>query len=175
MGECAVCRRPLPPGATRCDSCGGPAREKDCAWHPAAPSTATCLLCQRPLCERCRTGSEAAPLCPDHARLRVFSNHWVEVYSSAEEIQTHLLAEALKGEEIEARVLSQKDHVYVVGMGNLSVLRIIVPAHSYARAQAALAELGAAVSPPPSCPVCRTPYVEGEGLCSGCGLALTHR
>lgn len=174
MGECAVCGRLLSSGADQCDGCGAPSEPPRCVWHPDKRASEVCLLCERPVCVRCRSGR--APLCPDHAGARVYPDDWVEVYSSAEEIRTHLLADALRGEGIDARVLSQKDHVYVVAVGNLSVLRIVVPARAYARARATLAgDLVAEVRPPPSCPVCWTPYVEGRRECAACGILLTRR
>lgn len=146
-----------------------------CHWHDA-DAEAQCILCERPLCDRCRKGPTSSPLCPEHADVRVYPNGWVEVYQSAHEIQAHLIAEVLKGQGIDAHVLSQKDHVYVVGVGQLSVLRLIVPAGSYAAARAALAaDFGVEVAPPPTCPVCLAPYVEGQARCPGCGIVLTQR
>lgn len=176
MGECAVCGWPLPPAAHRCHVCGAAPEPPRCHWHPDAPADADCLLCERPLCLRCRRGTGSSALCSEHAGLRVFPGGWVEAYESAHEIQIHLLAEALRGQGIDARVLSQKDHVYVVSVGHLSVLRIVVPAAAYAAARAALAgDLGVAVDPPPLCPNCSSPYVEGQSRCPECGIVLTQR
>lgn len=176
MGECAVCGRPLPPVARACDACGAAIEPPRCHRHPDRAADAECLLCQRPVCARCRHGLASAPLCSDHADVRAYPGGWVEVYESPHEIHTHLLAEGLRGQGIEARVLSQKDHVYVVAVGGLSVLRIVVPAAAFAAARAALVgDLGVPLAPPPACPICAQPYVPGQRRCSGCGIVLTRR
>lgn len=54
---------------------------------------------------------------------------WTEALRTADEIEARLVADGLKGEGIEARVLSQKDRANVVTFGGLSILRVLVPAH----------------------------------------------
>jgi hypothetical protein len=54
---------------------------------------------------------------------------WAEALRTADDFEARLVSDGLRGEGIEARVLSQKDRTNVVTFGGLSVLRVLVPAH----------------------------------------------
>ncbi|MFQ5746448.1 MAG: putative signal transducing protein [Gemmatimonadota bacterium] len=63
---------------------------------------------------------------------------WAEVARTANDLEAELLAGSLRAADLDAAILSQKDHANVVSIGGLSVVRVLVPAHSYEAARAAL-------------------------------------
>ncbi len=65
---------------------------------------------------------------------------WAEVARASDEIEAALLVEALRAAGLAAHVLSQKDHVNVVGFGGLAVVRVLVPAIAYETAIQTLGE-----------------------------------
>jgi hypothetical protein len=65
---------------------------------------------------------------------------WAEIDRPRDELRAEVIAGALRASGLDAQVLSQTDHANVVGVGGLSIVRVLVPAHEYDRARQALTE-----------------------------------
>lgn len=65
---------------------------------------------------------------------------WAQVYSTTDDLEAQLIRDNLEAEGLDARVLSQKDHFSLpVDMGDLSPVRVMVPAFLYIDATTLLA------------------------------------
>lgn len=66
---------------------------------------------------------------------------WALVYTTSDDLEAQLIRDNLQAEGVDARVLSQKDHYSIpVDLGDLSPVRVLVPAYSYSDAAALIAE-----------------------------------
>lgn len=65
---------------------------------------------------------------------------WAEIDRPKDELRAEVIASSLRATGLDAQVLSQTDHANVVGVGGLSVVRVLVPAYQYERARHVLAE-----------------------------------
>ena len=125
---CERCRRPRAGNPLRCPACGSLDRAAPCQSHHDRLTTAACVICGTPLCTECRRGPRHASLCARHEDVPLIEG-WAEALRTADDFEARLVSDGLRGEGIEARVLSQKDRTNVVTFGGLSVLRVLVPAH----------------------------------------------
>lgn len=126
-----------------CPVCGELEAAAACKYHPETVTSRCCVICAKPVCERCRHGPRHTALCPDHAGVSVIEG-WAEVWRTADEVEAEMVASLLRGPEIEAHVLSQKDSANVVSFGGLSIVRVLVPAHLHRRAISVLRAEGLA-------------------------------
>lgn len=65
---------------------------------------------------------------------------WVEVFSAGSELEAQLVRDNLRNEGLEAEVYSQASHVYPVEMGDLNVIRVLVPTEQEEQARGVLDE-----------------------------------
>lgn len=93
------------------------------------------MICGVPVCEECRGQpvDRRVHLCGIHGSVFVISG-WAEVPGGGHEVEARLIRDALRAEGIDARVFSQKDLMFSVGVGDLNVVRVLVPAWEYERA-----------------------------------------
>lgn len=110
-----------------------------CAEHPEALTTMACAVCGRTVCAACDVGNRHASRCPEHASVRLVQG-WAEVLRTVDDAEAELLTGRLRAVGLDAHVLSQKDHVHVLSVGGLAVVRVLVPAWQWSQARAALAE-----------------------------------
>lgn len=96
-----------------------------------------CVVCGRPVCDRCRRGPRHTALCEEHRGIRLFAG-WAEALRTSSDVEAEIVAGSLRAAGIEAQVLSQKDRANVVTFGGLSVVRVLVPAFLLEDAQRAL-------------------------------------
>ena len=74
MSSCHACNASFADGSDTCPVCGwwlddaSPA----CDAHPETPATGCCVVCGRPLCERCEVTEDGVRFCevPDHREVR---------------------------------------------------------------------------------------------------------
>ncbi|MDQ3388343.1 MAG: DUF2007 domain-containing protein [Gemmatimonadota bacterium] len=78
-------------------------------------------------------------LCAEHEGITLIDG-WAQVYRPTGEIEALLLRDNLQAEGIDAQIFSQKDHMYPVGFGDLSIVRLIVPVWQYAQAREVIRE-----------------------------------
>jgi hypothetical protein len=171
--RCARCDQEVAATEPACPACGhlhqGPV---PCARHPDASAQGVCVICGTPACAECDTNDSVACACPDHSHIHV-TEGWAQVYSTADSVEAGLIRDNLQSEGIDAAVLSQKDRTWAVDLGELSQIRILVPAFAYLDATKLLAAhrdtAGEVVF---ACPACGEAFDEGATTCRSCGVAL---
>lgn len=161
-------------GGDSCPACGFAPIPIPCDRHPHVLADGRCVICGRAICNDCRgnPSDKRVYLCDDHAAVVVIEG-WAQVYDGANEVEAHLLRDNLAAEGIEARVFSQKDAMFSVGLGELSVVRILVPVWEHERAERIIqdhTDIEGAVSF--ACPNCGEAFDPGAELCLSCGASL---
>ena len=170
--ECPRCAETVSAAADYCPVCGESFTPMSCAAHPDRPAVGCCVICGRPVCRECRSGDRQACLCEEHASIPVIEG-WAQVYSTGDEIEAQLIEENLRAEGIDSRVFSQKDRSFAVGMGDLSPVRVLVPAYAYADAYAVIrGHLSREGDVAFACPECGEAVEEDADECPSCGADL---
>jgi hypothetical protein len=117
-------------------------------------------------------GSRTVALCRDHQSLPVVEG-FVQVYTTTREFEAQLLRDNLRAEGISAQVFSQRDSILSFDLGELSIIRLMVPVPEYRRAAELLRshmdEAGEVVF---ACPGCGEAYDPGQTECTACGGGL---
>ena len=133
------------------------------------------MVCGLAVCRVCRAGDAIAHLCPAHRDVTVIQG-WAQVYDSASEFEAQLLRENLLADGIDARIFSQKDAMFSVDLGELSVVRLLVPAWDYERAERLIRDhTGPEGEVAFACPECGEAYDPGAEVCASCGGRLPPR
>jgi predicted RNA-binding Zn-ribbon protein involved in translation (DUF1610 family) len=198
MTRCPSCDREIPDGAAACPACGsepaevfrcrrceseyeeadacpvcGALREPvPCAEHPDRPAHSRCVICGRAVCSRDVPEGREPALCADHGSVPVIEG-WAQVYSTTTEMEARLLRDNLLSEGIDAQVFSQNDRSFPVEMGELSIVRLLVPVWEYEAALANIREhMDAEGEVVFACPSCGEAYEPGSAECASCGAAL---
>jgi hypothetical protein len=158
--------------ADACPSCGKACAEFACERHPEAVAEGRCVLCSRALCRGCVAGDRRVLRCDDHASVGVIQG-WAQVYSTTREFEARLLRENLQAEGVEARIFSQKDNMFSVDLGELSIVRLLVPVWEYQSAVELIhAHMDVEGEVSFACPGCGEPHEIGSSECESCGAAL---
>lgn len=199
MPTCAECNTPISADADACPSCGHAVAETHvcpncgeefaddeacpacgtllsasrCDRHPDREARAQCVICGTTLCAECDNQSGRAHVCAEHASVPVVEG-WAQIYSTSTDIQAELIAENLQAEGIDARILSQKDHfAFPVDLGDLSPVRVLVPAYAYQDAERTIAaHMDEHRDVSFACPECGEQYEAGVEICPNCGANL---
>lgn len=170
--RCTNCRQEVDAAEPACPRCGHLHVAMNCARHPDWKAAGQCVICSSALCGECAGEETRHYLCPDHREIEVIEG-WAQVYSTGNDVEAGLIRENLQAEGIDAAVFSQKDHMLTVELGDLSPVRLLVPAYQYEQAQSVLTrhmdERGEVVF---ACPACGEAYEPGENVCPACGQAL---
>ena len=98
-----------------------------------------CAVCGIPVCSECRRGTRRTSLCPEHDRIRLMSG-WAEAARASDEMEAEVVAGRLRSADVDVQIFSQKDHVNVVGLGGLAIVRVLVPVFQLETATRVLAE-----------------------------------
>lgn len=174
--HCPRCDQEIDASGTSCPACGhilsGTLR---CARHPEHVAVGVCVICGNPVCAECDNESSRHHACPDHARVPVIEG-WAQVYTTSDEVEAELISDNLKSDGIDAAVLSQKDQMFNVDLGELSPVRILVPAYEYVGAMTLLTshmDLSGEVSF--ACPACGEAFEPTDAACRSCGTPLPTR
>jgi hypothetical protein len=155
-----------------CPACGTLRESAACETHPDRDAAGRCVVCGRAVCEECRARDRGATLCEEHASVMVIEG-WAQVYSNANEFEAQLVRENLRAEGIDAQIYSQRDRAFSLDLGELSIVRLLVPVWEYERALRLIREHmdteGEVVF---ACPSCGEAFDPGTRECSSCGAAL---
>lgn len=170
MHHCARCGEDYR-GSDACPACGELREPAVCDHHPDRAAAGRCVVCSRAVCEQC--GEERrAYLCREHQGVPVIEG-WAQVYSANTEFEAQLLRENLRAEGIDAQIFSQRDTTFSVDLGELSIVRLLVPVWEYDNALSLIRDhmdTGGEVTF--ACPTCGEAYELGTRECTGCGGAL---
>ncbi|HEX7240926.1 MAG TPA: hypothetical protein VF263_11710 [Longimicrobiaceae bacterium] len=158
--------------ADACPVCGTLRVAAECPQDAGEAAGGRCVICGRLLCGRCRAGDGDAFLCEDHRTVRMIEG-WAQVYSTTGEVEAHLVRENLLAEGIDAQIYSQKDHMYPVDFGELSIVRVMVPVWEYGAALEAIrGHMDREGEVAFACPACGEAYEPGATVCASCGEPL---
>lgn len=158
-------------GSDSCPACGFARESFQCEKHPDKQAEGRCVICGRALCRECGRGDNAL-LCADHADMTVIQG-WAQVYTTTSEFEAQLLRDNLLAEGVDARIYSQKDRIFSVDLGELSIVRLLVPAWAYGRASEVIRDhMDRTGEVSFACPSCGEAYEPGAEVCAECGASL---
>lgn len=166
--HCARCAEDYAGGAA-CPVCGAFREPTPCAVHPDRMAPGRCVVCGTALCDECDAGGHRAFLCADHRGVRL-TEGWAEVYTTTSEFEAQLLRDNLRAEGIEAQTFSQRDRIFSVDLGELSIVRLLVPVWRYPEARELIQshmDTGGEVAF--ACPACGEALEPGSADCQACG------
>lgn len=159
-------------GGDSCPTCGTLRETVMCHLHPDREARYRCVVCGRALCEACRASEGRAALCADHAEVRVIEG-WAQVYSATSDFEAQLLRDNLRAEGIDSQIYSQRDRAFSVDLGELSIVRLLVPVWEYERALQVIREhMDSAGEVVFACPSCGEAFDPGAQECASCGAPL---
>ena len=128
---CSHCNEIIAAGSEACPACGHLHVDEQCDVHPDRQAKGLCVICDTAVCDECNRGGASHFLCEEHRAIPV-EQGWAQVYTTADDFEAQLIRENLEAAGVDARVISQKDHFAVpVDLGDLSGVRVMVPAFSY--------------------------------------------
>jgi rubrerythrin len=169
---CARCGAEHEP-ADACPVCGSLRSPVPCDEHPDRTAHSRCVLCGRAVCERDIDEGRRPSTCAEHRNVPVIEG-WAQVFSTATEVEAQLLAENLRAEGIDSQIYTQADRIFPVDLGELSIVRLLVPVWEYEQAlgmiRGYMDTRGEVVF---ACPACGEVYEPGQEACSACGASLT--
>jgi hypothetical protein len=138
--ECPHCGETISEETDGCPACGELRESRQCENHADLAAKGQCVVCGTAVCEGCNRGGDAHYLCETHCDIPVVGG-WAQIYTTSDDLEADLIRENLEAEGIDSRVLSQKDHFSLpVDLGDLSPVRVLVPAYEYEAAEEVLAE-----------------------------------
>src|SRR5690606_36928406 len=117
-------------GSDACPACGALREKIVCDQHPELAAVGRCVVCGRALCDACAADEGRAVSCADHAGVRVIER-WAQVYNATSDVEAQLLRDNLRAEGIDAQIFSQRDRAFSVDLGELSMVRLLVPVWDY--------------------------------------------
>ena len=137
--SCDHCGERISSDADACPACGDLREQRNCARHADRDAEGQCVVCGSAVCEDCNKGGDTHFLCETHRAIPIMEG-WAQIYTTSDDLEANLIRENLENEGVDARVLSQKDHFSLpVDLGDLSPVRVLVPAFAYQDAQRLLA------------------------------------
>lgn len=159
-------------GLDACPACGALSGSAECEEHPGRDAVGRCVACGRAVCATCRVRGGRAVLCRDHAEVMVIEG-WAQVYSTTREFEAQLLRENLRAEGVDAHIFSQRDKMFPVDLGDLSIVRLLVPVWEYEQARQVIQEhMDPEGEVAFACPSCGEAFELGAEACATCGAEL---
>ncbi|MDP9347800.1 MAG: DUF2007 domain-containing protein [Gemmatimonadota bacterium] len=169
--RCARCETEYE-GTGACPACGLLRDPEACEAHPQESARGRCVICGRTVCEGCQECGTDPYLCAQHAAIPIIQG-WAQVYTTSDEFEMQLLRDNLQAEGVDAQIYSQKSHTYPVDMGDLAVVRLMVPVWEYERAQEVVrGHMDTEGEVLFACPNCGEAYEAGAAVCGNCGSPL---
>lgn len=159
-------------GARACPACGTLRAPVPCESHPDREAFGCCVVCGRAVCRACVASGSRVHLCEEHRGVRVIEG-WAQVYSTARDFEAWLIRESLLAEGIDAQIYSQRDRTFSVDLGELSIVRLLVPVWEYESAREVVrSHLEAEEESPFACATCGEAMDPAAPQCRSCGAAL---
>lgn len=169
---CPHCGQEYDAAEPACPACGRLEAAGTCERHPERAAYGRCVICGSPVCEECNEPDRKHFSCPAHHEVPVIEG-WAEIYSTSDDVEAALIRDNLQSEGIDAEVLSQKDRSFAVDMGDLSPVRVLVPAFEYGTAREIIDTHRDAVGEVQfACPNCGEAYDGHETVCPNCSQPL---
>lgn len=151
-----------------CPSCGRSPAPVPC--EEGGETRERCVLCGRAVCGGGRGTVPAR--CEPHAGIPIIEG-WAQVYSATSDIDAGLVSENLRSEGIDAQVYSQKDDIFPVDLGELAIVRVMVPVWEFQQAlEVVLDRMDSSGEVVFACPNCGEAYDPGDASCGACGAGL---
>ena len=171
--RCPRCEQDADASDATCAACGQFLSERAaCARHPARTAEGVCVVCGDPVCDECDPTDEVHYTCPNHRTVPVIEG-WAQIYTTSDAMEAELIKENLQSEGLDAAVLSQKDRSFTVDFGELSPVRILVPAYEYLDAMQVIAtHMDRRGEVSFACPTCGEAFEPGDAICATCGAEL---
>lgn len=173
LHRCARCGSEYAEGEA-CPACGAIRVPAACDDHPDQQAVGLCVVCGRTVCGACGADDRRRRphLCDEHRGITLIEG-WAQVYTTTGEFEAQLVRDNLHAEGIDAQILSQRDNIFAVEVGELSIVRILVPVWQYAHAQAVIRDhMDAEGEVAFACPSCGEAYEAGSRECAACGAVL---
>jgi hypothetical protein len=170
--HCARCAEDYR-AARACPACGTLREPVSCDVHPERPAAGRCVVCGVAVCDECGEPQPWAYLCSEHRGVRV-TEGWAEVYTTTSEFEAQLVRDNMRAEGIDAQIFSQRDNIFSVDVGELSIVRVLVPVWSHQEAVGVIRshmDTGGEVAF--ACPACGEAFEPGSSECQACGGVLT--
>lgn len=171
--NCPRCEQEIDAAESTCPACGHiHTGSMQCSTHSDREAVGVCVICGRPVCDECDNDSARHHACPAHRKVPVVEG-WAQVYTTSDNFEAELIRENLHAEGIDSEVLSQKDRSFNVDLGELSPVRVLVPAYEYLPAMKLLTshmDLRGEVMF--ACPSCGEAFDAGDAACRSCGTPL---
>ncbi|MBI4553227.1 MAG: DUF2007 domain-containing protein [Candidatus Latescibacteria bacterium] len=137
---CDECKEPLPGDAAWCSQCGTVFIDTlRCFRHPDTSAHGRCVICGQHLCKQCAVRNMGRYFCEQDANVEMVEGY-VNVYTTGHDWEAELIKGYLENEGIPCRVFSQKDTSRMFTIGNLSVIKLLVPRSRFREAEMILAE-----------------------------------
>jgi uncharacterized C2H2 Zn-finger protein len=173
---CPRCEQRIAADESTCPACGHLHRDPvPCARHADRLAHGVCVVCGDPVCDECNQEDTVHFACPAHGSIPIIEG-WAQVYTTSDAVEADLIKENLQSEGLGAAVLSQKDRSFNVDLGDLSSVRILVPAFEYLNAMEVLsAHMDTRGEVLFACPACGEVFESGDLACRACGAELPAR
>lgn len=171
---CPHCGQTVDAAEPSCPACGHlHTDQQNCDKHPDRTARGVCVICGTPLCEDCDRASGGRHFaCEVHQAVPVIEG-WAQVYTTSDRMEADLIRDNLQESGIDSEVLDQKDTMFNVDLGDLSPVRVLVPAFAWREALPVLrAHMDQRGEVAFACVACGEPFDAGETTCGACGSPL---
>ncbi len=169
---CPNCTETIAADLEACPACGYLLVDASCDTHTHREAEGACVICGDALCVECKRTQGRHFVCEAHRAVPLISG-WAQVYSAVDEVEAELIRQNLEAEGIEARIISQKDHSFSVELGDLSQVRVLVPAFEFEDGLEVIEQHTSAEGELSfACPECGEAFEPGDARCTSCGADL---
>jgi hypothetical protein len=130
--ECGNCHESVNQLIGYCPHCGysveGEDSEyaKECDNHPDSNAIGACVVCGKPVCEKCSAIHNKKIFCDNDEHVRIFGD-WAVVFSCGTEYEAQMVKANVEMAGIQCMVFSQKDNVFFTNIGDTAVINVMVP------------------------------------------------
>lgn len=138
---CEFCYEELDEGQKFCPHCGmlqagliEEGEEVECENHPQMEAVGMCVICGKPVCGDCAVKRHGKILCENDEHITI-AQGWAVVCTTNTDYEAQMVRANLENAGIPCLVFSQRDHVYFLTVGDLAVVKVMVPKQQLLEAQ----------------------------------------